>query len=209
MFYVGSESSSEWREEEDQLYMDAGGRHAGQVRPEPDSEIRGRSSEGKAVIFMGARGNLKTYPALEATWNSGSYNVMDFDIPAISDILIPSMKKLYAPKNEVELSFIKSIFDAEKIPYFVHNDHFGSLKAGLRIKLFNEKTIMVDESAFERASDLLIDLLENVGSTTTAAETEYSLWDRFRMFCEVFLFGWIMPGKSGRSRKPRKRSNNE
>lgn len=45
------------------------------------------------------------------------------------------MKKLYSPNNDSELALIKSILDGEGIPYFVHNDHFGTLKVGPKIEL--------------------------------------------------------------------------
>lgn len=53
------------------------------------------------------------------------------------------MKKFYTPDSEAELAVIKSVLDAEKINYFVHNDNFGSLEVGLRIDLYNVKTIWV------------------------------------------------------------------
>jgi len=59
------------------------------------------------------------------------------------------MKKLYSPNNDSELVLIKSILDGEGIQYFVHNDHFGTLKVGPRIELFNAKTIMVAETHFD------------------------------------------------------------
>ena len=105
------------------------------------------------------------------------------------------MIKLYFPKNEVELSFIKSIFDGEKLPYFVRNDHFGSLKVGPKIDLFNAKTIMVDENHFDHAKELLDDFLKSVESTPDTAKPEYSVFDKIRMIIEVVLFSWIMPGK--------------
>ena len=104
--------------------------------------------------------------------------------------------KLYSPRNEVELSFIKSIFDGEDLPYFVHNDHFGSLKVGPQIDLYNAKTIMVDENHFDRAKDLLDDFLKNIDANPDAATPEYSVFDKIRMMIEVVLFSWIMPGKT-------------
>ena len=59
------------------------------------------------------------------------------------------MKKLYSPNNDSELALIKSILDGEGIQYFVHNDHFGTLKVGPRIELLNAKTIMVAEKHYE------------------------------------------------------------
>ena len=110
------------------------------------------------------------------------------------------MIKLYSPQNEVELSFIKSIFDGESISYFVHNDHFGSLEVGPQIELFNVKTIMVDEKHFNRAKDLLDDFLVNIDPIPDTKKTEYSVFDKIRMIIEVVLFSWIMPGKK-RARK--------
>ncbi len=108
------------------------------------------------------------------------------------------MKKLYSPQNEVELSFIKSILDGEDIPYFVHNDHYGSLKIGPRIDLLNVKTIMVDEEYFDCAKDLIEDFLRNIETDSQTTVPEYSIFDKIRMIVEVFLFGWIMPGKKSR-----------
>jgi hypothetical protein len=105
------------------------------------------------------------------------------------------MIKLYSPKNEVELAFIKSIFDGEDISYFVQNDHFGSLEAGPQIGLFNARTIMVDEDHFDRAKDLLDDLLNNIEGAPDTERAGYSVFDKIRMIIEAVLFSWIMPGK--------------
>ena len=105
------------------------------------------------------------------------------------------MIKLYSPKNEIELSFIKGIFDAENIFYFVQNDHFGSLEAGPQIGLFNARTIMVDENHFDRAKDLLDDFLKNIEPTPDSAKPAYSTFDKIRMVIEAVLFNWIMPEK--------------
>jgi hypothetical protein len=45
------------------------------------------------------------------------------------------MKKVYSPQNEVDLSLIRSFLDGAGIRYFVHNDHFGSLRIGPVIEL--------------------------------------------------------------------------
>jgi hypothetical protein len=110
------------------------------------------------------------------------------------------MIKLYSPQNEVELSFIKSILDGEGIPYFVHNDHYGSLKTGPRIDLLNAKTIMVGEEYFDHAKDLIEDFLQKIKPDSKTTGSKYSLFDKMRMIIESLLFGWTMPGKK-RSRK--------
>ena len=40
------------------------------------------------------------------------------------------MKKIYSPQNEVELAVIKSLLNGENIPYYVHNERFGSMEVG-------------------------------------------------------------------------------
>ena len=51
------------------------------------------------------------------------------------------MKKLYIPKDESELAIIKSIFDSAELPYYVRNEHFGSLYVGVAMGSFNSKPI--------------------------------------------------------------------
>lgn len=106
------------------------------------------------------------------------------------------MRKLYKPRNEVELSLIKSIFDGDNIHYFVHNDNFGSLKIGPQIDLFNARMIMVHEEHYDRASDLIADFLKNIEEDTDTTQSQYSLFDKIRMIIEVMLFSWFVPGKS-------------
>ena len=110
------------------------------------------------------------------------------------------MKKLYSPENDAELALIKSIFDGENIQYFVHNDHFGSLKVGPKIDLFNAKTIMVSDHQYELASDILQDIVSNSKPADEEIKTCYSLIDKIRMIIETLLFTWFMPGKSRRKK---------
>ena len=110
------------------------------------------------------------------------------------------MKKLYSPENDAELALIKSIFDGEKIQYFVHNDHFGSLKVGPKIDLFNAKTIMVSEHQFELASEIIQDIVSNNKSTDEGSKTDFSIVDKVRMIIETVLFTWFMPGRRRRKK---------
>jgi len=105
------------------------------------------------------------------------------------------MIKLYSPKNEIELSFLKSILGGENISYFVHNDHFGSMKIGPKIPLYNLKTVMVDENDFDRAKEIILDFIKNTQSNTKNKPSGYSWKDKLRVLLEVFLVGWIIPGK--------------
>ena len=105
------------------------------------------------------------------------------------------MKKLYKPKNEIELSLIKSIFDSEDINYFVHNDHFGSLQIGPQIDLFNARMFMVHEEDYDRASELISDFLINIRDDSDIASLQYSIFDKIRMLFETIIFTWFIPGK--------------
>lgn len=111
------------------------------------------------------------------------------------------MINIYSPENEMELAFIRSISDGEKISYYVQNDHFGSLEIGLRIDLFNAKNIFVLEKDVDRAKELLADFLATKkNNAADEQQAKYSIFDKLRMLMEVFLFGWIMPGRRKKQR---------
>ena len=59
------------------------------------------------------------------------------------------MKRLYTPRDESELVFLKSLFEASRMPYYVQNENFGSLYTGSYMSSLNAKTIMVPEDIFE------------------------------------------------------------
>ena len=104
------------------------------------------------------------------------------------------MIKLYSPENESELAVIKSIFDAEGINYFVLNDHFGTLKVGPRIDLFNVKTVYVHKEDSDSAKDILSDFLSNIRNGNEPFKSRYSIPDKIRMVIETLIFGWFIPG---------------
>jgi hypothetical protein len=108
------------------------------------------------------------------------------------------MKKLYSPQNEAELAVIRSMLDGEHIHYFIHNDHFGTMRTGPTIDLFNAKSIMVAEAHFGRAGEIISDYLNKVQSEVN--QSEYSLKDKIRMVIETLLFGWFIPGKKWRKK---------
>ena len=49
------------------------------------------------------------------------------------------MIKIYSPTVELELAMLRGVFDTEGIHYFVHNDHFDSMRVGPQIDLLNKK----------------------------------------------------------------------
>ena len=113
------------------------------------------------------------------------------------------MKKLYSPNNDSELVLIKSILDGEGIQYFVHNDHFGTLKVGPRIELFNAKTIMVAETHFEESKEIIDNFLKNIQEPAENTKSKYSIRDKIRMVIEAILFTWFVPGNRWNKRKPK------
>lgn len=108
------------------------------------------------------------------------------------------MIELYSPSNETELALLKGILDSERIHYFVRNDHFGSMKVGSKIELFNAKTILVDTEHYDRAKELIFDFIATAEEEEAEDQPTHSLWDKVRMAMEVILFMWIMPGRSRR-----------
>jgi hypothetical protein len=68
-----------------------------------------------------------------------------------------AMVKLIEPYDEGDLALIKSLLEGSDIPYFVQNEHFGSLYPGLALP-FNARVVMVDESDLGRAETLLEEL---------------------------------------------------
>ena len=113
------------------------------------------------------------------------------------------MIKLYSPRDLAELTLIESILEGENIPYFIHNDHFGSLEIGLQIDMLNMKTIMVEEAYEERARELLQDFLASTKEDTTTIPS-YSIFDKIRMAFEALFFGWFIPGRHWKKTKGEK-----
>lgn len=108
------------------------------------------------------------------------------------------MIELYSPADEVELALIRSLLDAAEIPFFVHNDHFGSMYVGLSIKHFNRKTVMVFPEFEESAKDLLADFLQKQGAVSVqspAADEKWSVWEKLRLTFEALFCSWIVPRK--------------
>ena len=111
------------------------------------------------------------------------------------------MRKLHSPKNDAELAVIRSLLEGEKIHYFVHNDHFGSLEVGPRIELYNAKTIMVAEDHYDWATEVINSFVETRKVGNTPSPFRYSVIDKMRMILEAMAFMWFMPGRMRRRTK--------
>jgi len=104
------------------------------------------------------------------------------------------MIKFFSPDTESELVILKSLFDAEDIHYFVLNDHFGTLRVGPKIDLFNAKTILISEDDIERAKEIFNDFYKNIQDDNEVFKSSFSVPDKIRMVIETLLLGWFIPG---------------
>jgi len=107
------------------------------------------------------------------------------------------MIKIYSPNDEFELSMIRGVFDTESINYFVHNDHFGSMRVGPQIDLLNKKTIMVNPVDADRAKEIIANLLDRQVPEEDE-QAEYSVGQKLRMIFQALFFGWFIPEKKRR-----------
>jgi hypothetical protein len=64
------------------------------------------------------------------------------------------MVELIEPKDIGELVLVKSLLDGNNIPYFIQNEHFGSLYGGATCR------VLVSEADRERAGILMSKLLQ-------------------------------------------------
>jgi len=144
-------------------------------------------------------------PKCRTEYRKGFTTCADCEIPLVTQLPpepLPqpapeyvNYAQLYSPQNEVELTLLKSILDAEGISYFIRNDNFGSLEVGPRIGLLIAKMIEVRDDQYETAKELLTDYLEKTHEHIEEPCKKYSMFDKIRMVIEFLIFGWIMPGK--------------
>ena len=87
------------------------------------------------------------------------------------------MKKLYVPIDESELAVIRSILDSADIPYYIRNEHFGSLYIGPAMGSFNSKPIFVHEENYEEAKLVLSDMIKDEDFSPVDDEEEPSFID--------------------------------
>jgi hypothetical protein len=106
--------------------------------------------------------------------------------------------ELHSPDSEGEMLFLKSLLDEAGIPYYVHNERFGSLLAGPQIAHYNRKTIWVHEGDRDEAAALIGDFLDRTGVREPPARRRYTLAEKLRMVGEFLVFGWFLPGRRPR-----------
>jgi len=84
------------------------------------------------------------------------------------------MIKIHSPNDEVEMSMIRGLLDSEGIRYFIHNYHFGSMKIGPQIDLYNRRTVMVAPEDADRAREVIAGFQESELTEPDEAASQYS-----------------------------------
>lgn len=105
------------------------------------------------------------------------------------------MKKLYIPSDESELVFIKSVLEADGVPFYVQNDNFGSLYSGAYVNYFNAKTILVPEDYYDDAKEIIKSVIPGAEFPVFADKEPLGLLDIARILVSFFTLGLYSPGK--------------
>lgn len=103
------------------------------------------------------------------------------------------MVPVFKPQDPVELALVESALEAHGIPYFVHNRGFGSLYPGPQIAHYNDRTVMVPESAVEAAREVLAQFHDPTETSAPEEAPKSSAWDKVRVIAEALLGGWFVP----------------
>jgi len=103
------------------------------------------------------------------------------------------------PYDDIELMFLECVLTREQIPYFVVGKHFGSIYPGPQIASYNEKIIKVPDEYYQQATTAINEFRD----LDVRKEKVYCNKSKLRMFAEIFLFWWFIPGGC------RKSSNNQ
>ena len=109
------------------------------------------------------------------------------------------MKRLYTPSDESELVFLKSMFEASGMPYYVQNEHFGSMYSGSFMSSLNAKTIMVHDDIFDDAKDLILSVNSGAVFEDERPGGEDGGGTPLETVLNFLSLGWLFPG-SGRKK---------
>ncbi|GJM17057.1 MAG: hypothetical protein DHS20C13_23840 [Thermodesulfobacteriota bacterium] len=115
------------------------------------------------------------------------------------------MKKLYIPSNESELVFIKSVLEADEIPFYVQNDNFGSLYSGAYMNYFNAKTIMVPEDYYDEAKEIIKSVIKDAEFPDLQTKEPPGVSGLFDNLLSFLSLGFYSPAKD----KSKKSTNSD
>lgn len=72
----------------------------------------------------------------------------------------------------MDLLLLRSILDDAGIPFFVHNDTFGSLYTGRYAEAYNRKTLYISEVDLSEAQVLLREFFERTGQSAPSQDQQ-------------------------------------
>jgi len=105
------------------------------------------------------------------------------------------MKKLYIPSNESELVFVKSVLEADEVPFYVQNDNFGSLYSGAYMSYFNAKTVMVPEEYYEEAKQIIQSVIKDAEFVDSKDKEPPGISDLFNNLISLLTLGLYSPAR--------------
>ncbi len=103
------------------------------------------------------------------------------------------MKKLYIPSNESELVFVKSVLEADEVPFYVQNDNFGSLYSGAYMSDFNAKTVMVPEEYYDEVKQIIKSVIKDAEFLDIEDKQPPGISDLFRNLISLLTLGLYSP----------------
>jgi len=106
------------------------------------------------------------------------------------------MKKLYIPANESELVFLKSVLEADEIPFYVQNENFGSLYSGAYMSFFNAKTILVPEEFYDEAKAIISSVIKDAEFVDATGKEPPPLSNVLQNLISFITLGLYTPGKN-------------
>jgi len=107
------------------------------------------------------------------------------------------MKKLYVPSNESELVFLKSVLEADEIPFYVQNENFGSLYSGAYMSFFNAKTIMVPEDYYDEGKEIIRSVIKDAEFPEFKNQNPPTFSELFKNLISFLTLGLYSPVGKG------------
>jgi hypothetical protein len=104
------------------------------------------------------------------------------------------METVCHPLDNQELLLISAALEGAGIPYFIVGQNFGSLYPGMQIATYNERTIRVPRPCLNYTRQVV----QDIRSDYTGPAERLNNCSKLRMIVEALLFGWFMPGGTGK-----------
>jgi hypothetical protein len=93
------------------------------------------------------------------------------------------------PVDDLEFLFLTAALEAAEIPHFVVGQHFGSLRPGMQMPWFNERSIQVPTGY---QSDAL-EVVQDVRSSYSPTFEKLAIKLKFRILLEALCSRWVIP----------------